>query len=260
MFPYLDKNQKIPVYGICFIVGIVVSFLVMLFLVKRENRKKDQFFYGSLFAAIGGIIGAKLLSIITSFDIIVEYNLDIISIIKNGFVFYGGLIGGFVGYLIYCKVFKQDLFEMTDIAAVSLPIGHAIGRVGCFCSGCCFGMPTDSWLGVVYTHPADPNCPVGIKLLPTQLFETGYDLIIFAILLFVSLKFKTQKSTRTLLYIYMYATCRFINEFFRYDKIRGFLWIFSTSQWISIILVLVATVFLIVKKTKVKNKIINDEY
>lgn len=252
MFPYLDENGKIPMYGVCLIIGMVISFLVMFLLTKKEKKNVDQFFYGSLFAAIGGILGAKILCILTSIDVIIEYKLDIVTIIKNGFVFYGGLIGGFLGYLIYCKAFKQDLFEMTDIAAVSLPIGHAIGRIGCFCSGCCYGMPTDSFLGVIYSHPADPNCPVGIKLVPTQLIESFYNLIIFVILLIITLKFETKKSTRTILYVYMYATCRFINEFFRYDKIRGSLWIFSTSQWISIFLVIVATIYLIIKRKRKK--------
>ena len=234
MFPYLDKNQKIPMYGVCLIVGMIVSFLVALFLTKKEGKDKDQMLYGSIFAAIGGILGAKILSILTSINIIIQYKIDFVSIIKNGFVFYGGLIGGFFGYFIYCKAFKKDFFSMVDIAAVALPAGHAIGRIGCFCSGCCFGRPTDSFLGVIYTHPADLNCPIGIKLLPTQLFETGYNLIIFIILLFISLKFSTRKSTRTILYIYMYSICRFVNEFFRYDSVRGSLWIFSTSQWISI--------------------------
>ena len=246
MFPYLDEGGHLPMYGIMMIIGIAAAFLVLMLMPVHSEISRWDRVYGASIMLVGGIIGAKLLSVLTGIDIIIEYELSLVDVIKNGFVFYGGLIGGVAGLLIYCLAYKIPLLKFFDLAAIALPLGHAFGRVGCFCAGCCFGRPTDNFLGVVYTSPADPNTPVGVPLLPTQLFEAGYLLLIFTALLFLSRK-KLPEGTLCAVYVFAYGICRFINEFFRYDAARGFLWIFSTSQIISILLILTAATVIIIK-------------
>lgn len=227
-------------YGIMFMLGITVSLLFSFLVASKKSKvKKEDLLYGACFALVGGILGAKLLSILTSIDIIIEYHISFIDVIKNGFVFYGGLLGGALGYFIYAKVYKIPFFDMTDNAVQSLPLGHCFGRIGCFCAGCCYGKETNSFLGVVFTHPADPYCPVGVKILPTQLFEAGFCLLLFITILIVRIKFKDIKSSiLTLIYILSYGIFRFILEFFRGDEARRSFLFFSTSQWISLLLVL----------------------
>lgn len=259
MYPYLFGNEHLPMYGIMFMIGIVAA-LLYSFLVASKNSKakKEDLLYGACFALVGGILGAKLLSILTSIDIIIEYHIPFIDVIKNGFVFYGGLLGGALGYFIYAKVYKISYFDLTDNAVQSLPLGHCFGRIGCFCAGCCFGKETNSILGVVFTHPADPHCPVGVKVLPTQLFESAFCLLLFFTILIVSRKFKNLKSgILTLIYLLSYGTFRFILEFFRGDEARRSFLFFSTSQWISLLLILFALGVIAFNFYKSKHK--NDD-
>ena len=237
MFPYLDHDGHLPMYGILMVLGIGVSGLVLLLLKMHPEISKWDRVYGAGLTLVSALIGAKVFSILTSIDIIIKYNLSFTDIIKNGFVFYGGLIGGVACLTVYCVAYKISLLKFLDLAAVALPVGHAVGRIGCFCAGCCFGKPFDSIFSVIYTAPADPNTPTSVPLLPTQLFEAGYCLIIFAVLFIMSQK-KHADGLFCVTYIFAYSVCRFINEFFRYDAARGFLWIFSTSQFISLLLIL----------------------
>lgn len=255
MLPYLDSQQKIPTYGVCFFIGIIAAVIFAILLVKKSSIKFDDLAYSTSFALIGGIIGAKLLSILTSIDLIIKYNLDIVYIIKHGFVFYGGLIGGLLGYVVYAIIFKVSILKLLDIAAACLPIGQVFGRIGCLCAGCCFGRPTNLPIGVVYTNPISQSTPANIPLLPTQIFESIYCLIIFVILQILYRKFKEDKGIITTIYAISYGVCRFINEFFRYDAERGFVGILSTSQFISLILIIVGVAFLFIKKTTYYKKI-----
>ena len=245
MYPYLFGNEKIPTYGVCFFIGIVVTLLLLLFYIRKRSPEvnKDDSLLAACFALIGGIVGAKLLAILTSINYIVEYKPSFIDVMRNGFVFYGGLIGGFFGYFIYGKVYKIPVMALTDEGSQVLPLGHGIGRIGCFCAGCCYGRPTDSVIGVVYTHPSDPLTPTGVKLLPVQLFEAGFCLIVFIVLFILNKKRPLKRGINTTIYIGSYSIFRFINEFFRYDAERGLLLGLSTSQWISICLLIALGVY-----------------
>ncbi len=252
MLPYLDDAHKFPTYGIMMILGIAVCFILLIFFDKNSKVGTEDKIYGGSFALLGGILGAKLLSVLTNISVIIENNISFIDVIKNGFVFYGGFIGGAAGIIIYCAAYKIKILDFFDSAALILPVGQAFGRVGCFLAGCCFGRHTDSFLGVTYHISADPGTPLGQSILPTQLFEAAYCLLIFVALIIIkkasnlptrllqsgnsnSLKKHGLRSgTIAALYMITYSICRFINEFFRFDAARGFVGAISTSQFISI--------------------------
>lgn len=235
MYPYLFNNKHLPTYGILFFLGIISSFLVSLFTSKKSNLNKYDMMYASAFALCGGIIGAKTLFLISSLKFLLDNHIPFLVAFKSGFVFYGCFLGGALGYYIYCKIYKLDVICFYDRAVVCLPLGQFIGRIGCFCAGCCYGKPTNSFLGVIYKNPIDPNVPIGVKLLPTQLFEAVFCFFLFVLLLIINNK-KTKKGTKMLIYIFSYSVFRFINEIFRYDSIRGNTGVLSTSQIISLFL------------------------
>ena len=224
------------------VIAIAVCMISAFFLDVHTGIKREDKIYGASFALIGGIFGAKLLSVLLSVKTIIEYNLSFENVIKNGFVFYGGLIGGAIGIIIYCVSFKISILRFFDTAAVILPLGSAIGRIGCLAAGCCYGRPTDSFLGVTYREPIDPTTPIGIPLLLSQLFETAYCSVLFIVLLILSRK-KRRKGLLTCIYAGGYAAARFINEFFRYDAGRDFFLGLSTSQIISVLIILTIEVF-----------------
>ena len=252
MYPYLFNNVHLPMYGIMFMIGIAVSLLYSHFVAAKNSKvNKDDLLYGACFALVGGIIGAKLLSILTSIDLIIKYHIPFMDVMKNGFVFYGGFLGGALGYFIYAKVYKIPFFGLTDNAVQSLPLGHAFGRIGCFCAGCCYGKETTSFLGVIYTNPADPYCPTGIKLFPTQLFEAAFCLLLFFAIMIVRRRYKDIKTgILTIIYLLSYGTFRFLIEFLRGDEARRSLLTLSTSQWISLVLIIFGLVYLYLLKFK----------
>ena len=260
MYPYLFNNIHLPMYGILFMIGIVVSLLYSRFVASKTSKiDKDDLLYGACFALVGGIIGAKLLSILTSIDLIIKYQIPFIDVMKNGFVFYGGFLGGALGYFIYAKVYKISFFGLTDNAVQSLPLGHAFGRIGCFCAGCCYGKETSSFLGVIYTHPADPYCPTGVKLIPTQLFEAAFCLFLFFAILIIRKKYKNIKTgVLTIIYLLSYGTFRFLIEFLRGDEARRSLFTLSTSQWISMVLIIFGLLYCYFLRKDSKQETINN--
>lgn len=147
--------------------------------------------------------------------------------ILNGFVFYGGILGATIGLWIYTKKHKIPFFVLSDIYASLLPLGQAIGRLGCFLNGCCYGKPYDGIGGVVY-----PVNGTYIRVFPTWFVEAG-----FCFLLFIYM-FKVCESKAhgfyTAVYITGYSVFRFVIEFFRGDEVRGGWHGISTSQMISV--------------------------
>lgn len=131
-------------------------------------------------------------------------------------MFYGGLLGGMLFTAIYCK--KQNLkwFTFADSICAPLCLGHAIGRIGCFLAGCCYGTQTDLPIGVVY--PQGGIAPSGIRLLPTQLMESAFLLILCVFLLVILRKKITGLAAGC--YLTLYGIWRFAIEFFRDDN-RG---------------------------------------
>ncbi|MDO9183554.1 MAG: prolipoprotein diacylglyceryl transferase, partial [Bacteriovorax sp.] len=143
----------------------------------------------------------------------------------GGFVFYGGLVFGIIFFLLYSIYYKKFNFQNSFLLIPGLIFGHAIGRVGCFLTGCCYG--------------SQCSLPWAVKMEgefrhPVQLYEA----IALFILGYFSLRWIANKKTNLFIitqYLIIYSAVRFVIEFFRGDEVRGVFWLsFSTSQLISI--------------------------
>lgn len=245
-------GKEIPIYGVAWILGTVLAGIIAYLLTKRSGIEGYDLVYCSVFAVLAGVAGAKLLFILVSLNIIIEQNIPFTALLQGGFVFYGGLIGGAVGILIYTKMYKLNTLKFFDLFALVMPLGHAIGRVGCFYSGCCYGMRYDGPFSCEYTKTLGMT-PLNTPLLPIQLIEALLLMILFSVLMFFY--FKMRKSGLiTATYLYAYSVIRFVLEFFRGDKERGLIFGFSTSQIVSIVIVVFVTILLIVK---IKKKAVN---
>ena len=240
-------ENVIPLYGVLFFLGIFFSVLVGLLLIKKSKIAFFDFVACAIYAMIGAILGAKLLFVAVSLEEILRLQLSFITIVKSGFVFYGGLIGGFFGVIIYTKQFKLKSIKFLDCFATVLPLGHAFGRIGCFYSGCCYGIPYSGVFSHVYTNSNNYSTPIGIPLLPIQLIESSLLFVLFFMLLIIFIKCNI-KGLPSLLYAICYSVMRFILEFFRGDTIRGIFLGFSTSQWISILIFIITIIFIIKQK------------
>ena len=226
-------GREIPLYGIFFFLGIGVA--AALAAILRKNAGLDMFdIAGSgVYIMIGAMIGAKLLFIAVTLPQIIEMNIPFTALIKGGFVFYGGLLGGAGGLLVYVRQFKMQLSPFADLYTTVLPLGHALGRVGCFFAGCCYGIPWEH--GHIYTSTVGTT-PLGVPLLPVQLIESATLLVLFGVQLTLYL-YKRRAWRNTLFYFIAYPTVRFILEFFRGDTERGKIAGLSTSQLVSLLII-----------------------
>ncbi len=241
-------GRQIPVYGVCWILGIALSAVVAMLIIEKTTLKRYDVVYASVFSVIGGLLGSKLLFIAVSLKTIIENNVPFEAVLKGGFVFYGGLIGGMAGLLVYTKMFSMKALPIADILAVVLPLGHACGRIGCHFAGCCYGVPYEGFMSVTYTETMG-NTPLNTHLFPVQLLEAVFLFVLFVVLLVLFLK--TQKvGLATAVYLYSYAIMRFILEFIRGDLERGAFWGLSTSQLISIVIVVVVTIGVRIRKVE----------
>ena len=244
MLPYVNIFGKAyPMYGIMALLAITTAICFGVFYFsKYYDIKKEDVFYSSIFALIGSGIGAKLLYIITILPNIVNIfnqlgvKSAIITLMKGGFVFYGGLFGGILGIYIYAKKFKVLFKKLITILIPTTPILHAIGRIGCLCAGCCYGKEYHGFGSIIFYN--SEHAPNGIPLFPTQIVGSICNLIIFIILIITYKKYIGTYKTMGLYFI-LYSIVRFILEFFRGDLIRGIILGLSTSQWISIIIFII---------------------
>ena len=239
-------------YGLMILVGAAAGIGVALLRAKKYHQQREDVLFCALFAGIGVAVGAKILYIITILpDLIANWNTLIqdvnylFSLISGGFVFYGGLIGAVIMLMIYTRKYRLDTFTMMEVFAPAMPLVHAFGRLGCFCAGCCYGIPVDPPLGMIFAHSVAG--PQDVPLLPIQLFESGLNVLLCIVLLLLSKRI--EKRGRLLgIYLICYAVMRFVLEFFRYDYVRGFLLGISTSQWISILLIPIGILLIVLPR------------
>ena len=253
-------GSDISTYAVCMWLGVAVAAFVACRLAK--NRKGIDGFdviLSAIYTMIGAMLGAKLLYIAISWDDIarvidtMQYGVteSLFYVLNNGFVFYGGFIGGFLGLLLYIKQFKRKTLDYFTIYATVLPLGHALGRIGCFLGGCCYGMKYDGIFAVDFpVYPSLEESPT-ISRLPIQLFEAAGLLLLFLLLVFLYYRVPKKPTLPLWTYLAVYPVLRFVLEFFRGDEVRGGFLFLSTSQWISLgILTVAGTAFYLTQVKK----------
>lgn len=262
MFPYFEVfGRIIGSYGLCAIVGLLVCGIVASALAGRYQIAYEDIILTMV--VIGGslLIGGHFLFGITNTNKVIallkeasSYSFKEIMVhlgqYFGGMVYYGGFLGACAGLFIYTKYSKcMERGFAFDLYAVSIPLFHVFGRIGCFLSGCCYGIES-SFGFVVHGNKLIPELN-DVRRLPVPLLEAACNLLIFFVLLRMFLK-EREKGKLIWYYMLLYPVARFALEFFRGDAIRGFLFGLSTSQWISIVLFAVAIWKLFLAKTKGK--------
>jgi len=200
-----------------------------------------------IYIIISALLGAKLLLVVTDFRTFVNDPSELITLARSGGVFYGGLILAVSVALWYIRKIGLPLWTTCDVFAPGIALGHVVGRFGCFFAGCCWGKPTDVPWAITFTNPyaaANVGTPLNVPLHPTQLYEAGAEALILGLLLFTERRGRTYPGRTFWLYMLLYAISRFIIEFYRNDP-RGAVMMFSTSQFISLLLAPLAIVMLV---------------
>ena len=207
IMPYINIfNMHILTYSVFITLAFVAAFICYKLTVTKIDEEEGS--YRSLiiiFALLGGVIGSKLPILIYNYNLIFKYPENI-NLIISGKTIVGALIGGFFTVYILKKKLNLNIKAGNDIAAPAA-LGMAIGRLGCFFNGCCYGIQSPKMLGV--------NFGDGIYRYPTQLYELVFDFGLF--LLFLHLK-KTRELKPGILFKYLlnsYLIFRFFIEFIR---------------------------------------------
>ena len=245
-------GKEFSAYQITALIGILAAgFYACRMVRKKEEDDNDMIFF--LLCAAGGVfLGSHLLYGITQFSYwklllsaaSVPHFFYAFFVLFGGSVFYGGLLGGMLTGSLYIKIKKLTAALYADIMASTVPLFHFFGRIGCFLSGCCYGIPFKN--GIVY-HAAAVESANGIARFPVQLLEAMLNGCLFFFLLYLFQK-QIGKGKLFAVYLLLYSIIRFELEFLRGDEYRGFLWGLSTSQWISIFLFSGAIIFLLLKR------------
>ena len=244
MHPYINLfGRNIGTYGLCMVAGFSLAVLLSLQKGKPKGLTMEDLLIVGAFALGFALLGGSLLyvfvtySLVQIWEFVQQGNFDFLS---GGIVFYGGLIGGAAGALVGIRV-AGCKFELIERSVVPfIPLGHAVGRIGCVMAGCCYGFAYDGPFALHY-----PNAASGLSpdqgYFPVQPLEA---LINVGICLFLLRYEKKMKRATNLLFAYLglYAVSRFFLEMLRGDEIRGAWHTVSTSQIISILLLIVSIV------------------
>lgn len=273
MYRYLFVigDFHVPAYGVMAVLGYLAA---LFFITKEAKRKKiDPILLQSLsmWIIVGMLIGARTWYVWENWNYFASNFISIFKLWEGGMVFYGGFIGGIIGGLLFVKLARLPLSVTFDIVAPGVAIAIAIGRIGCFLNGCCFGKVTDSWIGVTFPSRGLPPVYVehlkkglishtvshSLPVIPTQLISTGSLLIIFVIL------WRFRKKTLFngflfTLFIGLYGLHRFIIDFFRYYSGKALIFESLTlSQGVSILMMVISILVIIFGYRKKKR---GDEY
>jgi phosphatidylglycerol---prolipoprotein diacylglyceryl transferase len=239
-------SPVLPTYGVLMAVAFVVGLWLTHRLASKAGLPASRVVDLAVYTMIGGLIGARLLLVVVEWPYYAKHPRELVSLLQSGGVFYGGFLGALPVAWWYARRHQLDGWRTADVLAPGVALGQAIGRLGCFAAGCCFGRPTDMpWAVRFHDEYAAraTGTPLDVPLHPTQLYESGAALLIFLFLLWLS-GHKRFQGQVTLTYVALYAVARFIIEYFRGDAARGVVFggLFSTSQFIALLMLLAAVV------------------
>ena len=231
-------------YGLFLAIGFMTAIWVSKKNAKPHGISSETITDIFFVILVSGLLGSRLLYVLINFDSYQSNWLDIFKIWQGGLVFFGGFLAAVAASFIFFKRKNLSIWNTADIISPGIALGHAMGRLGCFFAGCCYGKECDLPIAVKFTNP-ESLAPIGVYLHPTQIYSVLSNLILFFILLWLQ-KRKKFDGMVFLSYIMLYSLFRSIIEFFRGD-FRGdfFFESISMSQGIGFLVSVIAFVFLI---------------
>jgi phosphatidylglycerol:prolipoprotein diacylglycerol transferase len=248
MHPILFSIGGWPVYayGVLLAAAYLAGLQLAVVRARRAGLDAARVMDLGIYLIIAALVGAKLMLIATDFRYFTSHPRELLSLVRAGGVFYGGLIGAFLVGLWLVGRYKLPVWKSADMYAPGIALGHVVGRLGCLMAGCCYGKQTTAAWGITFTSPIaadNAGTPLGVPLHPTQLYDAGAELLILVFLLVFERRGRPFPGRTFWLYILLYAISRYIVEIYRGDP-RGTVWGLSTSQFVSVVTLPIALVML----------------
>ncbi|MDC0559145.1 prolipoprotein diacylglyceryl transferase [Candidatus Izimaplasma bacterium] len=264
MYPYLLPDvfgYVIPLYDVMIVIGV---FLMLVYIIKKFDTT-DGFSKKQTNRLLILIMISLVFALISSFLVDgIFHSIEEGELTFGSISFLGGLIGGVASFLLLLKYFykdeNKDVRKIMSTVITGVVLAHAFGRIGCFFAGCCYGIPTDSFLGVVFPGGHAHLTYGDASIFPTQLFEAFFLFVLFGLMNKVEL-FKNNKIET---YMFGYGVWRIMLEFIRGDNRGVFLPLFETaynvyptpSQFMSLLMILIGVALVVYRKYQ-NNKLIN---
>ena len=239
MFPKLIQigSFYLPTYGVLVALGFLIGLTVTVRLARRSGLDSEKVTNLAVYCALAGLLGAKVLMLLFDWRIFLSDPRQIFSLstLQAAGVFQGGLVLAFLTAFLYMRHTGLPWLRTLDVFAPGIAIGHAIGRIGCFCAGCCWGKECSLPWAVTFHNPdaADlTGVPLNVPLQPSQLYEMTTEALVFAFLMWRFGKPHTAGKIMGL-YLVLSSINRFLIEFTRFHE-QGLYWGLSLTQWIAI--------------------------
>lgn len=253
MLPVLLKYGPFSVYawGFSLSLAIILGTIVAIRLARQIDFDSDRIIDLVIVLVVGGVIGARLFYVfVYEPERYLKDPMQIFAIWNGGLVYYGALIGGFITGTWYVLKKGLPFWKLADVVSPPLALGYGIVRIGCFMNGCCYGRPTDSFLGVVFPYLEGTLHFDDIARYPTQLFSSLFGFLLFIFLLFLWKRRKFDGQV-FLAFVILYAIGRSVVEYFRENLV-----VFgdvTVSQLVSFLVIVPALYFYRYRSRRVKN-------
>lgn len=261
MYRILFCHGPVTVYS--YGVLVALAFLVSTYLTwKGANRKgidPDKIIDASIYIIISGLLGARIFYVLIYHNYYFSHPEDILKIWQGGLIFYGGFIFACLTTLFFLLKQKIHVWKFADLVAPNISLGLAIGRIGCFLNGCCFGRISERY-GISF--PCKDNSPVCIEqisagllkdgskfslsVIPTQLYSSLFCLFIFIVLAIFRDNNNLSRYTSNRdgflfwFFVLLYSVYRFVIEKFRFCETNFYFFSLTLSQLISLGLIVVS--------------------
>lgn len=252
---YTIHNVNIYAYGLMLTIAFIVGTIITIRVAAREKIPAEIVLDLVTFIIIGAIIGARLLYVLLKFSEYKENPTSVLYITQGGLSVHGGVLGGMIAAWIYIAYRKLKYWHIADMVAPQLALGLAIGRIGCFLNGCCYGVPTSNpqaWYAVIFPDNPHTGLTGGVPRHPAQLYESALSFLIF---LYLRSFYKNRKFEGHvfLMWVGLYSVARFIQEFYRFNESSEVIFGFITvAQLASVVLAVFAFIIIAEMKKRVE--------
>jgi phosphatidylglycerol:prolipoprotein diacylglycerol transferase len=244
-------------YGIMMALGFIAGIVNWSLLGKRLGRDYQYCTDLMFWVMVSGVLGARIAYVWENWAAYAGDPISILRFDQGGLIFYGGFVAAGIAIVVRARLCKERIVPLMDFVMTSVPLAHALGRIGCFLNGCCFGSCTTSPLGIAFPKgsaawiaqygigqislTAEKSLPVH----PVQLYEAGYNIFIYVFLVWMFRRSRYAGSV-SVTYLLLYAVGRFVLEIFRGDRgERLAVGMLSIAQFVSILLFVIGLLLLL---------------
>jgi len=237
-------NIALPTYGVLAATGLITGLWINVRMGVSDGLNEDKLWNLGVIAIMAAIVGSKLSLIAMDWDYYSKHLRELVSFstLQSAGIWYGGVALGSIAAIAYMLIARLPVLRTFDAFAPGIAFGHALGRLGCFMAGCCYGRQTDLPWAVVFTDPLAnklSGTPLELPLHPTQLYEMVAELFLCALLLWLWPR-RTAAGQIIGTWLFLYGIFRYFSEFLRDDPERGSMFngLMTTTQFISILCVI----------------------